>query len=263
MRMTIVAAALALAQAAAAAAAEGKPWSVRMADSEMARHPDPMTLDSEQPKWEYTHGLVLRAIQAVGQQTGDPRYAKYVRAYYDGMIGPDGAIRTYDVSEFNIDRINPGKPLFALYRETKDPKYKAALDRLRQQMRDHPRTSEGGFWHKKRYPYQMWLDGLYMASPFLAQYASEFGEKALFDDVVKQFVLMETHAREAKTGLLYHGWDESRKQKWADPTTGLSKNFWGRAIGWCGCRIRRQACGGRWSTSPAARRTTSRPPSPR
>ena len=232
MRMTIVAAALALAQAAAAAAAEGKPWSVRMADSEMARHPDPMTLDSEQPKWEYTHGLVLRAIQAVGQRTGDPRYAKYVRAYYDGMIGPDGAIRTYDVSEFNIDRINPGKPLFALYRETKDPKYKAALDRLRQQMRDHPRTSEGGFWHKKRYPYQMWLDGLYMASPFLAQYASEFGEKALFDDVVKQFVLMETHAREAKTGLLYHGWDESRKQKWADPTTGLSKNFWGRAIGW-------------------------------
>jgi unsaturated rhamnogalacturonyl hydrolase len=203
-----------------------------MADSELARHPDPMTLDSEQPKWEYTHGLVLRAIQEVGLRTGDPRYGMYVRAYYDGMIGPDGSIRTYDATEFNIDRINPGKPLFALHRETKDPKYKQALDRLRQQMREHPRTSEGGFWHKKRYPYQMWLDGLYMASPFLAQYASEFGEKALFDDVVKQFVLMEKHARDAKTGLLYHGWDESRQQKWADPATGLSKNFWGRAIGW-------------------------------
>ncbi|HET9317330.1 MAG TPA: glycoside hydrolase family 88 protein, partial [Vicinamibacteria bacterium] len=228
----LVAAGLALAHAAAGSAAESKPWSVRMADSEMARHPDPMTLDSEQPKWEYTHGLVLKAIQEVGQKTGDPRYAKYVRAYYDGMIGPDGAIRTYDASEFNIDRVNPGKPLFALYRETKDPRYRQALDRLRQQMRDHPRTSEGGFWHKKRYPYQMWLDGLYMGSPFLAQYASEFGEKALFDDVVKQFVLMETHARDARTGLLYHGWDESRQQKWADPATGLSKNFWGRAIGW-------------------------------
>jgi unsaturated rhamnogalacturonyl hydrolase len=213
-------------------AAEARPWSVRVADSVIARHPDPMTLDSEQPKWEYTHGLVLKAILAVGERTGDARYERYVRLYYDGMIGRDGVIRTYDASEFNIDRINPGKPLFTLYRQTKDPKYKLALDRLRQQMRDHPRTAEGGFWHKKRYPYQMWLDGLYMASPFLAQYAQEFGEPALFDDVVKQFVLMEMHARDARTGLLYHGWDESRQQKWADPQTGLSKSFWGRAVGW-------------------------------
>jgi unsaturated rhamnogalacturonyl hydrolase len=230
--MLIAVAALALLPAAGAAAAETKPWSVRFADSVIARHPDPMTLDSDQPKWEYTHGLVLKAIQETGQRTGDPRYEKYVRAYYDGMIGKDGAIRTYDASEFNIDRINPGKPLFALHRETKEPRYELALGRLRQQMRDHPRTSEGGFWHKKRYPSQMWLDGLYMASPFLAQYAREFGEPALFDDVVKQFVLMEKHARDAGTGLLYHGWDESRQQKWADPATGLSKSFWGRAVGW-------------------------------
>jgi unsaturated rhamnogalacturonyl hydrolase len=234
---TLVAAVMAvqagLAGGGVAAAAERKtPWSVGMADSEIARHPDPMTLDSEQPKWEYTHGLVLKAIQAVGERTKDPRYEAYVRAYYDGMIAADGSIRTYDASEFNIDRINPGKPLFALYRKTKDPKYKLALDRLRQQMRDHPRTSEGGFWHKKRYPSQMWLDGLYMGAPFLAEYAREFGEPALLDDVVKQFVLMETHARDPKTGLLYHGWDESRKQKWSDPKTGLSQSFWGRAVGW-------------------------------
>jgi unsaturated rhamnogalacturonyl hydrolase len=231
MRMAIAWAGLAL-WATTSTAAEPGPWSVRVANSVIARHPDPMTLDSEQPKWEYTHGLVLKAILEVGQATGDPRYEKYVRAYYDGMIGAEGAIRTYDASEFNIDRINPGKPLFALYRKTQDAKYKQALDRLRQQMREHPRTSEGGFWHKKRYPSQMWLDGLYMASPFLAQYARDFGEPALLDDVVKQFVLMEKHARDAKTGLLYHGWDESRQQKWADPRTGLSKNFWGRAVGW-------------------------------
>jgi unsaturated rhamnogalacturonyl hydrolase len=214
------------------AAAAEPPWSVRTADTVMARHPDPMTLDSEQPKWEYTHGLLLKAIQEVGQRTGDPRYGKYVRDYYDGMIGADGAIRTYDATEFNIDRVNPGKPLFALYRETRDPKYKLALDRLRAQMRGHPRTSEGGFWHKQRYPFQMWLDGLYMGAPFLARYAREFGEPALFDDVVKQYVLMEKHARDPKTGLLYHGWDESRKQKWSDPATGVSPSFWGRAVGW-------------------------------
>ena len=99
-------------------------------------------------------------------------------------------------------------------------------------MREHPRTSEGGFWHKKRYPYQMWLDGLYMGAPFLAQYAKAFNEPALFDDVINQFVLMEKHARDEKTGLLYHGWDESRQQKWADPKTGRSPAFWGRAMGW-------------------------------
>lgn len=208
------------------------PWSVRMADAELARHPDPRTLDSAAPKWEYTHGLTLKAIAAVGERTKDDKYWKYVTSYYDGMIGKDGTIATYDVAEYNIDRVNPGKLLFAVYKRTGDAKYKKALDQLRQQMRAHPRTSDGGFWHKKRYPYQMWLDGLYMGSPFLAQYAKEFDEPALFDDVVKQFVLMETHARDAKSGLLYHGWDESRQQKWADKTTGRSPAFWGRAMGW-------------------------------
>ena len=229
MRTKTLAALLLLGGTAGAAEA---PWSVRMADAELARHPDPRTLDSTAPKWEYTHGLTLKGIAAVGDRTKDEKYWKYVLSYYDQMIDADGKIATYDVSEYNIDRINPGKLLFAVYKKTGDAKYKKALDQLRQQMRDHPRTSDGGFWHKKRYPYQMWLDGLYMGSPFLAQYAQEFDEPALFDDVVKQFVLMEKHARDEKTGLLYHGWDESRVQKWADKTTGRSPAFWGRAMGW-------------------------------
>jgi rhamnogalacturonyl hydrolase YesR/beta-xylosidase/lysophospholipase L1-like esterase len=208
-------------------------WSVRMADSEMKRTPDPMWLDAtEAPRWEYTAGLVLKGIFEVGQRTGEERYWKYAKAYYDGFIGADGSIRAYRMDEYNIDRINPGKPLFLLYEKTGDAKYRKAIEILRQQMREHPRTSEGGFWHKKRYPSQMWLDGLYMGAPFLAQYAKVFKEPALFDDVIKQFVLMETHARDAKTGLLYHGWDESRAQKWADPKTGRSPAFWGRAMGW-------------------------------
>ena len=204
-----------------------------MADAELARHPDPKTLDSQAPKWEYTHGLTLkgdRRGRATARRTRST--GSTCSSYYDQMIDKDGKITTYDVAEYNIDRINPGKLLFAVYKKTGDAKYRKALDQLRQQMRDHPRTSEGGFWHKKRYPYQMWLDGLYMGAPFLAQYAKEFDEPALFDDVVKQFVLMEKHARDEKTGLLYHGWDESRQQKWADKTTGRSPAFWGRAMGW-------------------------------
>jgi unsaturated rhamnogalacturonyl hydrolase len=214
------------------AAAASQPWSVRMADAEMARHPDPMRLDSPEPKWEYTHGLVLRSILEVYRRAGDEKYLKYVRAYYDGMIDAEGKIRSYSLEEYNIDRVNPGKPLFLLYEKTGEEKYRKALSLLRRQLKEHPRTSEGGFWHKKRYPNQMWLDGLYMGAPFLAQYGRAFGEPAAVDDAITQFVLMEKHARDPKTGLLRHGWDESRQQKWADPETGLSPNFWGRALGW-------------------------------
>jgi|JI10StandDraft_1071094.scaffolds.fasta_scaffold04117_3 unsaturated rhamnogalacturonyl hydrolase len=222
----------ALSPASTPAAAPAASFAVRMADSVMTRDPNPLTLDAEKPKWEYTQGLVLKGIFAVGERTGDPRYFDYAKRYYDEMIGADGAIRTYQLSEYNIDRINPGKALFSLYERTKDEKYRKALTLLRRQMKEHPRTKEGGFWHKQRYPFQMWLDGLYMGAPFLAQYARVYNEPALLDDVVNQFVWMEKHARDARTGLLYHGYDESRAQKWADPATGLSKEFWGRAMGW-------------------------------
>jgi len=230
-RLLVLAAVLALPRPAPAAE---PPWSVRMADSVMKRTPDPLMLDAvDKPRWEYTPGLVLKGVLAVAQRTGDERYWKYVQAYYDGMIDPAGTIKGgYVLDDFNIDRINPGKPLFVLYERTKDQKYKAAMDWLRLQLRRQPRTSDGGFWHKKRYPSQMWLDGLYMGAPFLAQYGTAFGEPAAVDDAVKQFVLMEKHARDAKTGLLYHGWDESKQQKWADPATGRSPAFWGRAMGW-------------------------------
>jgi rhamnogalacturonyl hydrolase YesR/beta-xylosidase/lysophospholipase L1-like esterase len=208
-------------------------WSARMAESVMKRDPDPLTLDTtDRPAWNYTQGLVLDSIGQVGQRNGDERYRKYVLAYFANMIDADGTIHAYRKDEFSLDRINAGKPLFELYAKTHDERYRKAIETLRQQLRGMPRTSEGGFWHKKRYPHQMWLDGLYMASPFLAQYAKVFKEPAAFDDVINQFVLMEKHARDPRTGLLYHGWDESREQKWANPQTGTSPAFWGRAMGW-------------------------------
>jgi unsaturated rhamnogalacturonyl hydrolase len=122
--------------------------------------------------------------------------------------------------------------LFSLYETSGDERYRKAAYLLREQLRTHPRTNAGGFWHKKIYPHQMWLDGIYMASPFYAEFANQFGEPEAFDDVVHQIILMEAHARDPNTGLLYHAWDESRSQKWADPETGCSPNFWGRAMGW-------------------------------
>lgn len=208
-------------------------WSERMIRSEMERNPQSWMIDfSPKPRWKYPNGLMMKAIWTAGVLYDKPEYLEYVKSYYDTLITEDGQILTYDAATYNIDNINPGKTLIDLYLKYPQAKYRKAIEALREQMRTHPRTSEGGFWHKKIYPHQMWLDGLYMGAAFLAQYAAAFEEKPLFDDVAMQFILMEKHSRDAATGLLYHGWDESRTQKWADPATGRSPHFWGRAMGW-------------------------------
>lgn len=209
------------------------PWSQRIAKSVMASNPKAWMTDfRKEPKWTYTNGLVLQAILSVGMHTKDPQYSAYAKSYADTMINDKGEILNYDIRDFNIDNLNPGKLIFQLYYQTGDARYKTTLQTLRRQLRWQPRTTEGGFWHKLIYPWQMWLDGLYMGAPFYAEYAKTFNEPEAFEDIAKQFILMEQHARDSKTGLLYHGWDESRTQPWANPNTGTSPCFWGRAMGW-------------------------------
>lgn len=209
------------------------PWSERMALSIMKRHKYAWQLeDRNTKKWSYTHGLVSLAFLNLWQDTGDKAYYDYAKGYADEMINEKGEIYRYDLAEFNIDHINPGKILFDLYAESKDERYKTALETLRYQLDWQPRNTQGGFWHKLRYPWQMWLDGLYMGAPFYARYTLEFGDYNDFDDIANQFILMYSAAIDQKTGLLYHGWDESKVQEWADKETGLSPHFWGRAIGW-------------------------------
>lgn len=209
------------------------PLYVSMANSELLRNPDPRLIDfREKPKWEYTNGLMCTAFLKVWQATGDDKYLDYVKFYADSMIHANGNIKTYKLRDYNIDRVNPGKFLMELYKIDPQPKYRYAIDTLREQMRHHPRTKEGGFWHKKRYTHQMWLDGLYMGSPFLAQYAAEYNEPALFDDVANQIYLIDKYTWNTEKNFFHHGWDESREQKWANPDTGRSPHCWGRAMGW-------------------------------
>jgi len=183
-------------------------------------------------RWSYEQGVFLKGLEGLWMNTADGRYFRFIQETMDHFVKDDGTIETYRLNEYNIDNINNGTVLLLLYQVTGQDKYRKAAALLREQLKTHPRTSEGGFWHKQIYPSQMWLDGLYMGEPFYAEYASLFHEDEAFDDIARQFVLMETHSRDSKTGLLYHGWDESRKQRWADPATGRSPNFWGRAMGW-------------------------------
>ncbi|HHX60924.1 MAG TPA: hypothetical protein GX707_09460 [Epulopiscium sp.] len=201
-------------------------WSEKMAKSVMER---PLTNPN---KWAYEHGVILKGILEVWERTKDKKYFNYIQDVMDRFIEVDGTIKHYDGSLFNIDYINNGKLLFILFEQTGQEKYKNAAFLLRDQLKNHPRTKEGVFWHKQIYPHQIWLDGLYMGSPFYAEFVAKFGEPEEFDDITKQFIISYKHLMDSKTGLLHHAWDEQKEQFWCDPQTGLSKNYWTRSIGW-------------------------------
>jgi len=182
--------------------------------------------------WNYEIGVVLTGFDRLWRTTGDPRYLQYTRRIIDHFIDAQGNIRTYAMGEFNLDNIPPGRQLISLYYTFRDKKYLLAAQKLKYQLDWQPRTREGGYWHKLKYPYQMWLDGLYMAAPFRCEYLLLTDKQDEWDDVAKQFIWMANGARDAQTGLMYHGFDESRVQPWSDPKTGHSPEFWSRAMGW-------------------------------
>ncbi len=188
--------------------------------------------NSRPANWNYEIGVVLIGFERLWEVTKDNTYLDYTQHIIDHFISADGNIRTYEIEEYNSDNIPPGRQLLRLYHLTKGEKYKVAATTLRNQISWQPRNRTGGFWHKLKYPSQMWLDGLYMVEPFYAAYAVTFNRPEDFDDIINQFVWMEKYSRDVKTGLLYHGWDESRLQRWANPKTGLSPEFWSRSMGW-------------------------------
>lgn len=221
------------------ASAQDIKYSELMTETAMKVWPDSFNLGKvgSSAKWSYDLGVILKGTEAVWKATGDVKYFNYIQKQMDNYVQEDGTIKAYRRDDYNIDFVNNGKLLLFLHQVTRQQKYYKAATILRDQLRTHPRTSEGGFWHKKIYPHQMWLDGLYMGEPFYAEYAKLFNEPAAFDDITNQFVLMEKHSRDEKTGLLYHGWDESREQAWADDITGKSPNFWARSLGWYGMAL--------------------------
>ena len=217
---------------------QAQQYAQQLAETAMRLWPDSFMLENDKvAKWRYDQGVILKGIEGLWTGTGEGKWFHYIQKSMDHYVREDGSIKGYRPDEYNIDHLNNGKLLLLLYSVTGKEKYRKAAELLRSQLLTHPRTSEGGFWHKKIYPNQMWLDGLYMGQPFYAAYAKLFGEDTAFNDIAKQFILMEGHARDRKTGLLYHGWDESRQQRWADKTTGLSPNVWGRALGWYGMAL--------------------------
>jgi unsaturated rhamnogalacturonyl hydrolase len=182
--------------------------------------------------WGYEDGVRLDGMVAMWHNTADPAIFHFIQSSVDPCIAADGSIVGYKPETHTLDNIEMGRAVLFLYRVTSQPKYALAARFLHGQLDLQPRTPSGGYWHKQIYPNQMWLDGAYMAEPFRAEYAATFQSPADFDDIAKQLLLMDQHMRDPDSGLLRHGWDESKQMPWADKTTGLSPEVWGRAMGW-------------------------------
>lgn len=217
--------------------AQSKSYAAEMAKTVMTMWKDSFGMQAGKVvRWSYDQSVVLKGIHGLWLATGDVTYFNYIQRMMDFYVNDKGVIRTYEAEDYNIDNIASGRLLLLLYNVTGREKYLMAVRTLRNQLKTHPRTKEGGFWHKKIYPHQMWLDGLYMGQPFYTEYSATFGEDN-YNDIAHQFIVMEKRSRDNKTGLLYHGYDESREQQWANKITGLSPHIWGRAMGWYGSAL--------------------------
>ncbi|KQO17554.1 glycosyl hydrolase family 88 [Paenibacillus sp. Leaf72] len=202
-------------------------WAEKACEALMAKF-EPELLPPD--RFHYHQGVFLSGMEKCWQQTKKDKYSEYIKRWVDSQILLDGSIKKHKPDE--LDDIQPGVLLFRLYEQTGDERYKKALHTLVPLLKSWKTNPSGGFWHKEHYPNQMWLDGLYMAGPIAVQFGQTFGESDYFDQMTFQALLMAKHTKDPKTGLLYHGWDETKEAAWADPVTGLAPEFWGRAIGW-------------------------------
>ncbi len=218
-------------------------WATRFADSDLKRQAGQYYLggwDAERDRpvaFEYTTGLLMQAYDDLNQVLPKAEYQAAVHKMADSFVAEDGTIHGYDASKFNIDSINSGSVLLRMFEKTADVKYQLAAANLRAQLQNHPKTSNGAYWHKKIYPHQLWLDGVYMGMPYLAYYSQLFENGASLEQVVHEFEVSREMLRDPASGLYYHAWDESKSMNWADPTTGRSKFFWSRGIGWLGMAL--------------------------
>lgn len=186
----------------------------------------------QKSKWNYIDGCMIKAILELYHIKKDKKFLDFADNFIDFFVKDDGSIDSYSVNEYNIDNVNAGKTLFDLYKLTGKEKYRKAIDTIYSQVKTQPRTKAGNFWHKKIYPNQVWLDGLYMGQPFYMQYEVEYNNCENCIDSFNQFMNVYNIMKDNETGLYYHGYDESKEVFWADKKTGLSQNFWLRALGW-------------------------------
>lgn len=202
--------------------------SIALAETILKRYPDPDTIPYR--RWCYVQGYVLCAFERLWEYTGEPRYFNYVTRFVDQHVLPDGSVR--DFTGDSLDDIMAGTVIVALYERTTQPKYRLAAERIRAAFESYPRNSDGGFWHAKSLPHEMWIDGVFMGGMFLTRYGRVMGDASAFDEVTHQILTFAEHGRKGRSGLYFHAYDEAKEAFWADPITGLSPEVWSEGLGW-------------------------------
>ena len=206
-------------------------WSKDVIEGIMQKHPDPHSLGN----WGYAISLYLYGQYLVYKRTSDRRYLDYIKGWVDNNVDSSGTINR-PISA--LDYMLPGNLLLVLYKETGEHKYQIAAESIRKRLDTYPRTEDGGFWHALSRQHQLWLDGMYMSMPFLVRYGVMFKDQQYAcDEAVKQLLIYAHHLNDPASGLLFHAYDESGQQPWADPVTHHSPIFWCRAIGWYGMAL--------------------------
>lgn len=186
----------------------------------------------ELERWNYHWGCVLLGAQFLYEITGQEIYLESILHFGEKYVDKEGNIIGFDPSEHNVDLMASGRLLYFLYDYTKDEKYLKGIHTIRCALNQQPRTSEGNFWHKEIYPWQVWLDGLYMVQPFYMEYEKRFNHKKNYSDILNQFKNVRRHLFDENKKLYYHAYDEKRTMIWADKETGVSPSFWLRSVGW-------------------------------
>ncbi|KAL2848402.1 Six-hairpin glycosidase-like protein [Aspergillus pseudoustus] len=215
----------------AAPAAAAKSYLTWMADSWIVNN-----REHEGAYW-YGRATIYEGYEAAYELYGNETLLSWYRSQIDDVVvTEDGSLVDFNETYYSLDDYRIGNNLLYWYERTGEDKYRLAADRIRRMLDRHPRTPTGGFWHRQpNYPNQMWLDGIFMADVFYAKWTKLFDAKnrTAWEDIVLQWDKIEAVTRDpGGTGLLVHGFDESKTAVWADPVTGASPLVWNRAVGW-------------------------------
>jgi len=216
------------------AMAQNKPvkWSVTTANSLIEKFPDPDSIcwNSKSTHFDWQAGYAMFMMEKMWKVTGDVRYFNYIKRYVDQQVDEKGNIP--DFKDNALDNFLPGYAILFMFEQTHQEKYRIAAMKIRKGFDNYPRNSNGLFWHGVWATNQTWVDGLFMGQIFLARYGKTIGDSEYaFNEVVKQITTVANVCRKPN-GLLWHGWDESKKASWANKTTGLAPEVWSEGLGW-------------------------------
>ena len=196
----------------------------------------PMFSDMPQSQYTYVNGMFLLGMYRIYQWCGDERYLNYICEWIETVTEENGLTKeTYEHprSECGIgmDVYQPLRLFMEIYDETGLERCSKTIEHFFGMLKDAEKTKSGIYVHHPlRVRNSVFLNSVYMLCPTMCMYAQSKGKSGMFRIAADQAIAMYMNMCNEHTGLLCHAWDETMKEEWADPETGLSNVVWGRGL---------------------------------